>query len=235
MQFQLAESLVRMAHKYHIPDLKTDALARIKTLYTDDFYGFSDPLHGTTLLSYRWQDAFQVVRLAHLTDTKSLLPVALYLCCLSPSFVNVHSLLHLAATSRGHAKVSLSEEDMYRCAQARPLLVRAFIRVLASTFQGGLSGRCTNRQGCKESYQRLLHRMLDVQSDMTLWAARSDCLSITAAELQDVYFPDEFFCSACQTRFNLNNVGARQEVWDELPRYLDLDVEGWGRGVVGAE
>lgn len=110
---------MRMAHKYHIPDVETDALARIKTLYTDNFH---NPLHRTRPLSYRWQDAFQVVRLAHLTDTISLLPVALYLCCVSPPIVpNVRALPHLTEESLEHAEVSLSEVDMDRCNQLQDL------------------------------------------------------------------------------------------------------------------
>lgn len=34
-------------------------------------------------------------------------------------------------------------------------------------------------------------------------------------------------CSACQSRFSVHNVEARQEIWDELPSYLDLFLEGW--------
>lgn len=226
-----------MAHKYDVPDLKRDALNRIKELYTDDFYSFHDPrvVGADCRLSYRWQDAFQVVRLSHLTGDKSLLPVALYLCCASPPFFSTRGMIELAAggqkQEQEQAEVSLSEEDVFRCVRARPFLVRAPIRVLASTFEGGLSVRCTEAQRCKSSYKRVLHTMLEIQSNTILWDASVDCLSIFASDLMVEFFSDSDFCNECEALFSRNNREARKLVWKELPHYLELQIEGWGRGL----
>ena len=230
MKFQLVDVLVRMAHKYDVPDLKRDALDRIKKLYTDDFYSFCDP-HLSGLLSYRWQDAFQVVRLAHLTGTKSLLPVALYLCCASPPFFSTRGMIELAAGGQEQAEVSLSQEDVFRCVRARPFLVRASTRVLAATFEGGLSAQCTESQSCKSSYKRVLRTMLEIQSDTILWDANMGCLSIFPGNLLDEFFSDSVFCNGCEALFNRNNMEARKSVWRELPHYLELQIEEWGRGL----
>ena len=227
VKFQLAEVLVRMAHKYNIPDLKRDALARIQELYTDNYYDFYVPEASGGPLSYQWEDAFQVVRLAHLTGVKSMLPVALYLCCMSPLFFSTRDMVELAARCREQGEVSLPEEDMFRCIRAQPHLVRASIQLLASTFEGGLSGLCTGSQRCKSSYKRLLHTLLSMHSDSV--PGDVDCLSIQLRDLLEDYCPDAYFCDACKRRFDHNHRECRKAIWKELPCYLELEIDGWAR------
>ncbi|KZT66660.1 hypothetical protein DAEQUDRAFT_767874 [Daedalea quercina L-15889] len=60
--FSTVKTLLRLAHKYQIPDLKDDALERIKAIYTDDFSAFEEPTSSLhPWLTHEWEDAFRVV------------------------------------------------------------------------------------------------------------------------------------------------------------------------------
>jgi len=127
--FKVVAALLRLAHKYQITHLRKEALARIKSLYVDGYVACLTQKHSHPLLSYEQQDAFEVVQLAHLTDTPSLLPAALYLCCLSKPFCTPNETIKSFLAKRDsdedpHIKY-LSQEDVLRCLAARPQLVEA--------------------------------------------------------------------------------------------------------------
>jgi len=68
--FKVVAALLRLAHTYQITYLREEALARIKALYLDGFLAFlAEDCQLHPLLSHQQEDAFEVVQLAHLTDT----------------------------------------------------------------------------------------------------------------------------------------------------------------------
>ncbi|PIL33269.1 hypothetical protein GSI_04719 [Ganoderma sinense ZZ0214-1] len=78
--FEVLASLIRMAHKYAIPDVLDHALSRLKRYYPSDLAAWRDSASRARYVTTRPEHAPEVVALARLTDTPSLLPSALLLC-----------------------------------------------------------------------------------------------------------------------------------------------------------
>ncbi|KAH9932307.1 uncharacterized protein B0H18DRAFT_53085 [Fomitopsis serialis] len=229
VQFADAAVLLRLAHKYDFDKVRDDALARIKTLYTDNFQNFVDQSPGShPLLSHKWQDAFEAVQLARLTNTKSILPVALYFCCKTQFFNDATAISRLCAgTDTSQADVHMADDDILRCLVARPRLIQARIQVLCSTFAKNPGPRC-DRDDCREYHDLTIDTIVICQSSPSYRSLDVDCLTscLDDEEIQSVtdYF---HFCDICQKFFKERDLAARQSVWKQLPGYFGLDIAGW--------
>ncbi|EMD34207.1 hypothetical protein CERSUDRAFT_75796 [Gelatoporia subvermispora B] len=112
VDFAPLTATIRMAHKYQVHDLLTDALVLLRTYFTDNLEVLQKAYSaGGSFALKRPTDAeaITVVALARLTDTEMLLPVALYTCFQ----LDARSLLRGAALPDG-ANVSLSPDDLLR-------------------------------------------------------------------------------------------------------------------------
>ncbi|PIL33285.1 hypothetical protein GSI_04735 [Ganoderma sinense ZZ0214-1] len=78
--FAVLASLIRMAHKYAIQDILDHALSRLKRYYPSDLAAWHDSASRARYVTTRPEHAPEVVALARLTNTPSLLPSALLLC-----------------------------------------------------------------------------------------------------------------------------------------------------------
>ncbi|KAM5537023.1 hypothetical protein V8D89_009352 [Ganoderma adspersum] len=78
--FSVLASLVRMAHKYAVPDVLADALSRLKKYYTDDLATWQDPSARARHVAAVEEDGPSAIHLARLTNTPSLLPAAFLVC-----------------------------------------------------------------------------------------------------------------------------------------------------------
>ncbi|TFY59726.1 hypothetical protein EVJ58_g5606 [Rhodofomes roseus] len=235
MEFTVVAALARLAHKYHITDLRNDAVARIKTLYTDKFEDFTKQQpHSHELLSYKRQDAFEAVQLAHLVNEETILPVALYLCCQARFFEDHTAIAELMAHRADIDKVDLqvrvwAEEDLSRCLVARPRLMQAKFEVVCTTFQQGLSPSCTGKRlsQCEEALHRVKDNILSYEVGNNYHPTLDvDCL---ASCLQDDPVGEELrsFCAECMAFFRERDLAARSSAWAQLPRCFGLNIAGW--------
>ncbi|TFK89934.1 hypothetical protein K466DRAFT_544304 [Polyporus arcularius HHB13444] len=88
VRFPIAQlsALVRLSHKYQVEDLQTQALSALRMYFTDSLEFWDSESH----YSFEEPDspaAIEVVHLAILTDTPSMLPLAMYVCASGGSSV----------------------------------------------------------------------------------------------------------------------------------------------------
>ena len=81
VEFAVLASLIRMGHKYSIPRIMNDALSRLRKYYPTTLSAWDDVTTREGYVITGPTDAFEVVRLARLTETPSLLPSAFFACC----------------------------------------------------------------------------------------------------------------------------------------------------------
>ncbi|KAH9910893.1 uncharacterized protein B0H18DRAFT_836473, partial [Fomitopsis serialis] len=113
LEFDDMANCIRLAHKYDIPDLLEDALEKLEGYYPE-----SDPDSWDTVCgdgpSTR---AIVALNLAHLTDTPSIFPAAMYDCCNLDGQTILAGRIH----SDGAADF-LSPVDLARCIDGKARL-----------------------------------------------------------------------------------------------------------------
>ncbi|EPT05698.1 hypothetical protein FOMPIDRAFT_1138938, partial [Fomitopsis schrenkii] len=115
MPFSTVAALVRLAEKYRIQALFDEGLKRIKSCFTESLqvYDKVEKKKGSTLMSFADTDAIAAVATARLTNTPSMLPLALNMCCqLDPDMI-------LNGVARANGVVDqLSPADRLGCLRA---------------------------------------------------------------------------------------------------------------------
>ncbi|KAH9932298.1 uncharacterized protein B0H18DRAFT_987469 [Fomitopsis serialis] len=229
--FKVVAALLRLAHKYQITYLREEALARIKTVYVDDSLDFmTEECPSHPLLTYEEEDAFDVVQLAHLTDTPSLLPAALYLCCETEPFWEPTNIIKSFLSKRDEEPYNLlSQEDVFRCLAARPQLVEARLAVFSYIFSDAGGMQCRASGLCRGALAFIKNRFFEAQSEVPEWPVRIDCLYPRADDvMSDTCYSGQYsFCSSCQTYFKGRDKDIRERIWSDLPSYFGLDIPGW--------
>lgn len=234
-------ALLRLAHKYQIDKLRDGALARLKALYVDDFMSYViEGLETYPWLTFDRLDPFKVVQLARLTQTLTLLPAALYLCCADRIF-EYHTPARAAAlradnnhhndtgsTGPEHKELvyRMPQDDLVRCLAARPSLMHAGLRVFAETMTADSVG-CTSRLTCN----RALNFAFKNHSKWTLLSEDCEadvrCLWSSFVHLEVAITEGHELCHACFTYYKQRDLTARQRIWNNLPSYFDLDIPEW--------
>ncbi|PCH44677.1 hypothetical protein WOLCODRAFT_123932 [Wolfiporia cocos MD-104 SS10] len=208
MTFGTLAVIIRLSNKYHIQDLQDNGVARLKAYYTDSF----DDWNRNSLddyFQYAPADAITAVNLARLTNTPTILPIALYICCTLQSSVLVNGL-----PVEGKEPERLSTEDLARCIDGRAKLSGQYIRMshyIFSTSVAQHDGKCKTaiRAMCKASEK--------IDSPAVLRAYD------VAGEAQT-----RSLCLSCRRQLEEREARERRQVWNTLPAYLDLDIPGWG-------
>ncbi|EPT02348.1 hypothetical protein FOMPIDRAFT_29038, partial [Fomitopsis schrenkii] len=79
LDFEDLANCIRLTHKYRMQDIYEALMGELKKIFPEDFATWEE--HASRWLDYPHTDAIVAVGLAHLTDTPSILPISLYLCC----------------------------------------------------------------------------------------------------------------------------------------------------------
>ncbi|KAI1795314.1 hypothetical protein LXA43DRAFT_1090964 [Ganoderma leucocontextum] len=212
-------ALVRLAHKYHIQQVQDQALAALQLFdFTNDFNTFfAGPSNNNKSLLQRRPQAIGAANLARLTDTPSMLPLALYQCTYLGSTV-------LDGWKRCDGTVEhLSPTDLRRCIDARIALAQEHVFFLSQIFDETPSARCEGPGHCQERFcliHRIIMRSPDVTKDMALmdWTSMLRTWADGAMAL----------CKACGEELVDRNRRERRRIWNKLPEIFNIEVEVWG-------
>ncbi|KAI1795311.1 hypothetical protein LXA43DRAFT_37645 [Ganoderma leucocontextum] len=145
-------ALVRLAHKYHIQPVQDQALAALRLFdFTDDFNTyFTGIANKTRSLVSKKARAIGAVNLARLTDTPSMLPLALYRCAY------LDSALLLEGWKRRDGTVEeLSPADLRRCINGRVALSQEQSIMRYRLFDDHPSDECAHPGQCQEMLRSL--------------------------------------------------------------------------------
>ena len=122
LPFATVATLARLAKKYQFEAILDEGLKRIKSCFTDSLkaYDMVDRRKGSNLMTFVESDAIAAVAIARLTNTPSILPLALYNCCqLDPVVIT-------SGIVRANGIVDrLSSADRLGCLRARTILCNA--------------------------------------------------------------------------------------------------------------
>ncbi|KAI1787700.1 hypothetical protein LXA43DRAFT_683479 [Ganoderma leucocontextum] len=225
--FEVLASLIRMAHKYAVPDILDHALSRLKKYYTDDLAAWRDAEMRARYVATKVEHALTVVELARLTNTSSLLPTAFLLCTeLLPSYYlseeGVPSALGIAMLpiSDQLTLISARGDVMHACAERT-------LRLLATVPCRG----CRTPAACNVSREAPLSAIRDrnVFPDPPLY--EQDVLKPMATTLWGDT-PWRRFCGSCREALTEADETESQWIWSSLPGIfgMKLDKDSWPSG-----
>lgn len=219
--FDELSAVIRLAHKYSIPQVQVQALASLEE------YGFVTSFEAYSRTSPNSQFSFKraynigVVNLARLTDTPSLLPLALYECAYLGSTV-------LDGWTRGDGTVEhLSHADLRRCIDAHVALTNERTFVLSRLFDDTTSEGCESPDTCLASLWHLYRNLVRSEE-----LARSLDVLTSWAEAVETFKTRGALCSSYIEEFLERNAGERKKVFDKLPEIFGITAEGRGMGGV---
>ncbi|KAM5539312.1 hypothetical protein V8D89_007003 [Ganoderma adspersum] len=215
--FEEVSALVRLAHKYHIQPVQDQALAALQLFnFTSDFTTFCTGSSSKTKLVNRSAESIGAVNLARLTDTPSMLPLAMYNCAYLDTAV-------LDGWKRRDGTIEeLSPADLRRCINGRVSLGREQFSLLLRLFKTTTSAECDYPDHGEEAL-RTIHDTVVSDWDSTGYRALSDW---TAALRSFVSKYD--LCESCEEMLLDRNRQERRKVWNKLPEIFDVEVKGWG-------
>ena len=210
LEFDDLVNCIRFAHKYQMIDIYEDLMGELKKMFPEDFEAWE------THASLYWEihdhsDAIVAVGLAVFTNTPSILPIALYLCC---QLEGAHL---LAGRMRNdHTVDSLGGADFVRCYDAKAKLCSRAFQVIPHVY-GSLSNiRCTAPTQRCETVLETLHRS-------AIDGAALDDADILSSWLRHSRGSDSPLCPSCDNAFREREREIRKQVWAELPIILRLE------------
>ncbi|TFY65442.1 hypothetical protein EVJ58_g1969 [Rhodofomes roseus] len=112
LDFSVVAALIRLSHKYQIQYVREDYLSRTKSCFCTDADQWNEAYIkcGSSSMAYVNTDAIQAVNIARLTDTVSILPSALLVCC----HLDANSLLN-GSRRLDDTLERLSKQDIASC------------------------------------------------------------------------------------------------------------------------
>ncbi|RDX49512.1 hypothetical protein OH76DRAFT_1310765, partial [Lentinus brumalis] len=220
-------AIIRLSHKYRIERLQEEALTVLKDQYcnTLDAYDrrvsvYARPVSESCIPTTHM---IEIIELARLTDTTSLLPVAFY--------ETQGMLLELLMDSwlrENGTVVHLSRGDLQRCVNSRADFHNASLdRTLRMV---RLADTVTCELGCRPT---LIHFCGGLDSDMYLCLEdplgrdTSQCSWSWLVENYDCY-PDGIApCETCIAKVRAQEKEDREKLWARLPWIFSIEVPGW--------
>ncbi|OJT13159.1 hypothetical protein TRAPUB_10314 [Trametes pubescens] len=204
-------SLVRLAHKYCIVDVEQQALACLKKYFTDKF-DLWDNTPGLFVYGHEQHDlssGIEAIRLARLTNTPEMLPVAFYICTLLEGAV-------LDGWTRADgAVVHLASEDLRRVIDGYGILQRESHQLLTDQVSVKPHKTCVTPAQCGPILQYLLEKHLENKSPCVLHAFPAYIAYVAKQKL----------CGCCKDHLTDSSRVERRKLWLRLPYVFDIQAE----------
>ena len=212
--FNEVSALVRLAHKYHIQPMQDQAIAALQLFdFTDDFNTyFTGVANNARSLMTKEEHAIGAVNLARLTDTPSMLPLALYRCAYLGGAL-------LDGWKRRDGTVEeLSRADLQRCIDGRIALAEEQRILVYHLFDEEPSEDCELPWLCEETLRGL-------QENAMVSRDNKDCPPL--ADWTVVWATSDL-CEDCKGVLVVHNRRLQRQVWNKLPEIFDIEIDRWG-------
>ncbi|KAM5541917.1 hypothetical protein V8D89_004227 [Ganoderma adspersum] len=232
VEFAVLASLIRMGHKYSIPKIMNDALSRLKKYYPTTLSAWDeiDTREGYVATESAVH-AFEVVRLARLTETPSLLPSAFFACCEKMCALSIKD--DRLPTEGQLLLHGLSVQDSRRLIKGRENLalgvVERILKLVAKYSNLPADYRSSHRP-CAEKVTAIFHlRALDGSffKNTRYRAALQPLTEWFFANPTDPTGRPGLQCESCLKFLKRTDEKSRAEAWVYLPETFDLHVNGW--------
>ncbi|KAI0761503.1 hypothetical protein BD413DRAFT_617026 [Trametes elegans] len=226
VHFSTLSAIIRMSHKYDIPDIYEEAIARLKRFYPTNYYVWEDIIGREAYVGSDPTFAMEAVTLAHLTNEPSILPTAYLDCCLLEKSIPLRC-SNGNETEYVHMLEEMSPMDLGRVMSGNAELVRirgvhalALLRSVPCEF-------CRRPDRCALAVQLALQKL-------------------TADDLRELMQGREAFeplqewfeyrvgaialCDRCEATFAMVDTKLLVQAWRGLPGVFDVKVDGWPDG-----
>ncbi|KAH9856111.1 hypothetical protein C2E23DRAFT_722423 [Lenzites betulinus] len=222
MSFSQLSAVARLAHKYNIADLETQASTVLQSAYVQTFADLEalqafreleDP--GPADGNFPTFDdvcAIGAINYARLLDQPGVLPYAMYTCCgLGADILD-------GWTREDGTREHLSTEDLKRVVNGREKLAmtarHAFLRIFDPA-----SGE--SPCSCEAALVELM-----MGAGLSEGPATHDVLSSWEPDIRRLCF-DFDICQLCEDDLLARDDMERRQIWARLPEFFGLDVPGW--------
>lgn len=212
-----------MSTKYCIPHLRVQAIRHLTATWSQTLNGHDEmlelalstpPVNG---LSYPYVHPLHVLNLARSTDTRLLLPSALYFLSLYPLtdlLRGDHPKLTLEHPTRPSADLTTQNiQDYTLVFQWRLQILLDFCRKTCGERRNTMG--CTNWTQCSKSFNRLAN-ILSRQ-----WLPRTGPIHFMKQGVEQLSNMHDV-CSTCRTAFSRDVAAAREDAWRSLPAVVGL-------------
>lgn len=165
-----------------------------------------------------------VVNIARLTQSHTILPTALVVCC---DALCSRSLLFGVEREDGTLE-TLDDDDLVRCVSAKRDLIRASTKAVLAAFAPFDTPRCEHHSECQQEFRNFLLpyfvENLEVITREHLFSTW-DCL------VDDDLLCQVAICDQCVEHLGERVRSEQKKVWERLPEILDLgEIDGWPSG-----
>ncbi|KAH9835467.1 uncharacterized protein C8Q71DRAFT_797587 [Rhodofomes roseus] len=203
IELDLLSYRIRLAHKYGIEDLLAESVRQLKQLFPATLDAWRD------LERHDSPRAITAINLAHLTNTPSVLPSALYVCCLLAN----HHLLDGAPHPDGTVNM-LGREDLLRCMKAKVQFVRRLTNDIHNmSLPAANIANCTSAGMCSLAFHNFKNAALPRYDLLDTFRKREYNVNYTA------------LCEACIALLQSKMAQSEENLWAKLPRFFDLPVD----------
>ena len=202
-------AVVRLAHKYGIVNVERQGLEAVQEIYGSDVSTCFDPSSSddSRFVGY----AIGAVNLARLTNTPSILPVAMLRCaCLGGSVTD--------GWRRDDGSVEqLSLEDLKRVVNGREALARRGTFELLNLFSRIPDRMCCDVDLCRETLGEIM-------------GALASQPHLGSANIFDVHrrtvdrLLKQSWCPNCSRFIEKYGLERQKQMWDALPEMFDLKI-----------
>ncbi|RPD75421.1 hypothetical protein L226DRAFT_485561 [Lentinus tigrinus ALCF2SS1-7] len=212
--FMQLSALVRLAHKYQVEDIQSQAIATLKKCFSDNFQDWNaDESCIPFAVPENPAVGIEVIHLARLTDTPKLLPSAFYFCITGGSKV-------LDGWRREDGTVvRLEVDDLKKLFSGYGKLQRMTDSFKSSIYTLTPSQRCGTWSKC-------LVALLAIQGACPERYPEPSLLD-KLEEVIEYWQERHGLCSACGEMLRDNEKEARFKVWKSLPTLFELTIDDW--------
>ncbi|TFK81976.1 hypothetical protein K466DRAFT_557214 [Polyporus arcularius HHB13444] len=205
---------VRLGRKYGIAALVDNTIAYLKRYYPSDFDAWQKLDSSKSPPKFKPEHAIGVVNLALLTGATTLLPSALFVCCMLDNAVLAGA--KCGNTLREHLPTQLVQVSY--AAQRR--LAGVSISIVLRVCTPATSAACTQAGVC----------LIALWTLFTTEMARIECYShYNPLQSYEGLFRHLHgrLCAPCYAMLCERDVSQRRTLWKSLPQILGIIVDGW--------
>ena len=210
--FPLLAALARMSHKYQVPHLLATVTRNLKHIFPSRL-DLWDEHHSDDLREH----AIEAVNLFRLIDCPEMLVSALYDCCRMPPATVMHGTPRADGTHE-----CLTPEDIELCWDVRAGLAGREANItmrFLSPFRAPPTSTCTRVEECAHNIDYLFE-----ESKGHTTVVGNNPLRDFGGYVEEIAAT---VCVLCAKVLEKRAESLRQEVWDDLPELMDLNIDGW--------
>lgn len=209
----MVAACIRLGHKYQMTEMCDRAVRYLKSYFTTDLEVWEKGTDGINLPpGWELEHAIGVVNLARLTGEYTILPTALFCCCLLGD-----KLVYGADIEREHSMETLSGDDTAACVRAIPELMREAIITYLNVYSP-LPKEAEAHPDC----EHILTLLKDVMGE------RLDSVNLRALLFGRQHGRvEECVCAQCLEAVSERRNNRAKDMWKQLPAFFKINVPGW--------